>query len=300
MYASRGWDFLRTWGRLEEPGTNMLAPPMKDKKAEFEYMAGGPVYKLEDGGLLLAYHTEYHLDSYYIYFSAIGLAVSYDDGRSFTDLGLVLTTGLDKDKWLDWGYDFEKYPTLRHVDMRGAPIAISDGFLYIYFTDIFFNGDELSGTNMAVARASLEEITEAAKSGETPVMKKYYMGAWEEPGLGGVSSELFGPEMIGAYGGAWWYDVSFNTHLNKYLMIYSSAIVADICVTVSEDGLVWEPPLRLVHEPNEQIYVSIIGEHGNADRVSGKSFYVYYTDSVMGGFERWDDAELHRRLIEIN
>lgn len=67
-------------------------------------------------------------------------------------------------------------------NVQGAPYLISGGNIYMYYSD----RDTLGYPHVAVARTSLSSLIQAARSGGlTPVWKKYRLGAWTEPGLGG-------------------------------------------------------------------------------------------------------------------
>ena len=51
-------------------------------------------------------------------------------------------------------------------------------------------------------------------------------------------------------------------------------------------------------DPGEQFYPTIVGMDPNPSQ-SGASFYVYYTDSILGGWDRWQDARWVRRRIDL-
>ena len=51
--------------------------------------------------------------------------------------------------------------------------------------------------------------------------------------------------------------------------------------------------------PGEQFYPSLVGTGANP-QITGQSFYVYYTDSKKGAWNRWGDAQIARRAITIN
>ena len=71
---------------------------------------------------------------------------------------------------------------------------------------------------------------------------------------------------------------------------------SDLFITCSEDGIHWADRRKLAIENGEAFYPSIIGFLDDP-RVTEKEFYVYYTFSTKGAWERWDDAAIVRRKI---
>jgi len=47
-----------------------------------------------------------------------------------------------------------------------------------------------------------------------------------------------------------------------------------------------------------QFYPTIVGMEPISSQ-SGASFFVYYTDSILGGWDRWQDARWVRRRIDL-
>ena len=100
-----------------------------------------------------------------------------------------------------------------------------------------------------------------------------------------------------------WFDVSFNKYLGKYIMVVSAqnsnTNKPNLYLTESADGLVWGSRKLIADEPGESFYTTIVGS-GSEPRVSGQQFYIYYTFSVAGEWDRWSDAVLARRLISCS
>jgi chitodextrinase len=67
----------------------------------------------------------------------------------------------------------------------------------------------------------------------------------------------------------------------------------------SPDGLSWTGSTVIANATTEQFYPTVLGEDGNPN-MTGQQFYVYYTSSVTGGFNRWTDAVLARRLVSLS
>lgn len=70
-------------------------------------------------------------------------------------------------------------------------------------------------------------------------------------------------------------------------------------MTWSDDGIAWAERKILVDENGECFYPSILG-FGDDQRQTGTEFYVYYSLSTKGGFERWHDAVIARRKITVS
>lgn len=245
-----------------------------------DYAAGGPVYYDEaNDRLLLFYHGELHdpieVNKFYGY---IGMAVSYDGGETFDDLGEIIRPNIvigDPDRTA---------PT----EVGGAPYIIKDGYFYVYFKDMLDDG---SVVNLAVARASVADVLSAAALGTTAAWQKYAGGSFNTPGLGGAPDNLIPGQPT-----AVWFDTAFIQSLNKYVMVYSNGYSAPSMhlITTSTDGIHWEDP-ELLYEnfsPNEMSFVSISSpDFANQRVITGDHFYLFRTVSATAysGF-RWDDA----------
>jgi hypothetical protein len=69
-------------------------------------------------------------------------------------------------------------------------------------------------------------------------------------------------------------------------------------LTQSADPLVWPAPQQLTQEAGENFYPTIIAP-GADPRQSAGSFYVYYLHSSGGGFKKYQDGALERRLVTL-
>jgi hypothetical protein len=72
----------------------------------------------------------------------------------------------------------------------------------------------------------------------------------------------------------------------------------ELFVTWSDAGIVWAGRRKLADEQGESFYPSIVG-FGEDPRQTGTHFYVYYTFSEKGGWDRWSDAVIARRKITV-
>jgi hypothetical protein len=301
-------------GTLENPGQDsMRKMNISGVPAEYNYAAGGPVYKIDDDTLVMFYHVEYHLNNYWrTYYSEIRMAVSTakDTGGHFIDFrdsGLVLRANMTREKFTE----LLKTKSLTKneffcVELMGGQIVVHDGYVYMYYKDVIDkDGDFWSNYNeLAVARTSLEELKTAVKNKTVPVFKKYYQNGWTENGIGGKSSPLKDRQdlLVG------WLGITYNTHINKFIMVLSENHYppprytyqkTDMQIMTSDDGVNWGKRRRIsgANEPRELLYVSIIGAEGNDSLTTGQEFYIYYTRTQS---LTWDDKDVVRRKITLD
>ena len=280
FYAANSSKSLKTIGTLTDPAQT------KGKKAKvyhvpkktYKYLAGGPVYEDEaSGARLMIYHAEKHFRGKYS--SVLGLAASVDpNGLAFYDLGPIIEPNMPAGQ------------ASHSVDVGGGSFAVLDGQFHVYFRDYLAAG---GSSQLAVARAPLDELVSNSLRGIRTPFTKYYDGDWSEPGRGGLSSplELGNPAN-------WWSSVSYNEYLDELVLVTSQWQAAgtgpDLYLTTSPDGVNWSPRQHLGLEPGEQMYPTIIGT-GADPQITGQSFYVYYTNG-----SRWKKASLVRRQVTFD
>ncbi len=280
FYGANGGKPAKTTGTLTDPGKSKKSVSITGlPKKTFDYVSGGPIYRdPASGAKIMVYHAEKHGKSAKDYYSVLGLAVSTDAaGVTFRDLGTVIEPNLQSGL----------------TEIGGGSFAVVDNHLNIYYRDWHIGG----GTaETAVARAPISELVSNALNGRGTAFNKYYNGSWSQPGIGGKASalELYNP---------WnnWSSVSYNDYLNQVVMVSAAntASQTDLFITTSQDGINWAPRQMLVADAGEQFYPTMIGT-GSDPTHTGKSFYVYYTDSKKGSWNRWKDAQLVRREITLD
>jgi hypothetical protein len=279
FYGPNSSNSVKTTGTLLDPGASKQSVKITGApKKAFSYLAGGPVY--EDpysGARLMVYHAEDGGKGKSFY-AMLGLAISTDpEHREFRDLGLIVRPNLPSG----------------NAEIGGGSFTVVDGYMNVYYKDWLANG---LTSELAVARASMVDIMNNALMGQGTAFQKYYNGSWSQPGLGGLSSPLEAPNPANA-----WVAVSYNTHIGEYVMVSSQWMPdgGDLYMATSPDGVNFGPRQAVAVDPGEQFYPSIFGT-GPDPRITGDSFYVYYTDSKKGGWSRPDDAQLFRRQITVN
>lgn len=288
-YGNDKWgSATRAVGTLDNPlGTappiDMSIDPNPDPNvnpfyASYNYMGGGPVYRVPDGmsgagNLLMVYHAEINTQHNASFYSVLGLASSTNEGMSWTDLGEIIR--------LNQAYRDE----LDGFDIGDPPLAISpDGkYFYIYFRDWLANGTIHWGntlTAFSVARAPISEVFAAAFGAKPHAagFQKYYAGTWGlQPGIGGYSTDL---QPNAPYAGE--LQVAYNSYLKRYVMIIGEGVL--FAYAESEDGLKWTTPVVLKQFENvSNTYVMPVGT-GDDPHILGQQFYLFYT---YGGQDGW-------------
>jgi hypothetical protein len=234
-------------------------PAVNPYYSSYDYMGGGPVYKVPDGmpgagNLLMVYHAEINTVTTQSFYAVLALATSTDNGMSWTDLGEIIRVNQAYRQDLD-GYDIGDPPLVTSPDGK---------YFYIYFRDWLANGTthwENTVTLVSVARAPIAEVLSAA-FGSKPhaaLFQKYYAGDWRlEPGIGGYSTDL---NPNAPYSGE--VQVAYNADLKRYSMIIGEGAL--FAYAESPDGLQWTTPV-LIHQFTGQpnTYVMPVGMGGRS------------------------------------
>jgi hypothetical protein len=231
----------------------------------YTYIGGGPVYQVPQGQVgagnwLLVYHAEYNDPPYYM----LGMAISSDKGSHWTDIGEIIRYNVP------FSYEGPAAPGA----IGDPPLVVSpDGkYFYIYFSDWLKDG---ANTNASVARAPIAAVLQAAFGGAVHFaapFEKYYKGAWNQPGIGGLSTDLI-PEAHYAGGN----NVAYNSYIHRYMMLNSDS--QNYSYAESIDGIAWTDTIflgMLGDVPNLAGYSGPIGTGDDPD-ILGREFYVYYT-----------------------
>lgn len=165
----------------------------------------------------------------------IGALVSYDGGESFTDLGLILTSGDAPNCASQNGF---------FAGGHGDVSVITDPegeYFYFFFGN--YNGP-LDTQGVVAARLAMRDRYNPAGN-----VWKYFKGAWTQPGLGGRTSPVFPAKVEWQRPDTdsfWGPSLHWNTHLQTYVMLLNRSCC--------EPG--W---------PQEGIYISYNSDLSNPD-----------------------------------
>ena len=282
FFAANSGSIAKTTGTADNPAVSVSIASMQiqNPKHAYNYAAGGPVYRdATTGNLFMFYHAEIWDSNAVNFWSLLAMAKSVDGGNTWTDLGEIITPN----SFFGEG----------NHEITGGTFTIAGEYLYVYFRDRFHDGTEI---NLAVARARISDVLAAGASNDVTAWNKYFNGAWTEPGMGGVSSALESGNP-----GTNYMSVSYNAYSGKYVLVMVDPTSGNWNLSIIEslNGLTWSSRVIIETESGESYAPSIIG-FGEEPRDSGQQFDVYYTYSLVGGFNRWNDAVLARRALTLN
>jgi hypothetical protein len=196
------------------------------------------------GALFGFYHAEDHEGMPPIpggipgFYCCIAAAVSRDGGASFEKLGPSITNSRPKDVQGRADQGCGDLCAVAAADHRD---------LYVYYSD--HSHIDNRGVQICLARCPREEL------GRTDRWRKYYRGAFAEPGLGGMETPVVSAATL--RGDALFPQVTFVPALRRYVMVFNvhvyreyrqqaKPVQSGIYIACSEDGLRWSKPTQLI------------------------------------------------------
>lgn len=216
----------------------------------------------------------------------IGAVVSFDGGRTITDLGIVLETG----EAFDCNTN-NHYFAGGHGDFS-VVLDRNKEFFYFFFTN-YSGPDEQQG--IVTARLAYSDRLHPAGA-----VWKFYAGAWEEPGVGGRMSPIFpaAANWQRADTDSYWGPaVHWNTHLERYVMLLNRSCCGDdfpqegIYIAYAADPAApaaWSTPAKLLdiedigYRPG--FYPQVMGlSWGETDTLAGERARLY-----IHGLSDWE------------
>ena len=249
-----------------------------------DYAAPGSVVRdpafADERHLLMFYHGENHTFAGVThpavpYYASIGLARSSDGGRRWTRVGKIV------DGLLPHGDG----PAPRGALGAGTPSVVAhDGWWYLFYVD--WNTSLPDAIHLARAPIS--------GGGLPGTWSKWHDGAFAEPGIGGVSTPVIlppAPADRSIY--AAMPDVSWNTALGRFLMIYECDDA--FRAASSTDLITWSTPTAFLANPagaasrrsgqTWMSYPTLVSLGTDSDRVTGASGQLFHARGV------WDVVE---------
>lgn len=142
----------------------------------------------------------------------IGALLSYDGGRTFADLGVILTSGAPVD-----------CRAKNHFFGGGNgdfSVVLDEAGGYFYFLFTHYGGD-LSEQGVAAARLPFE-----ARYNPRGAVYKYFAGEWREPGLGGRLTPVFAAKQAWQRADPdsfWGPALHWNTYLERWVVLMNRA-----------------------------------------------------------------------------
>lgn len=219
----------------------------------------------------------------------IGLAWSVDHGNTWKYLGRIISPYGD--------------PSSHNI--QGLPYVIKDGYFYAYYVDKVTTPEGIR-SGIAVARASVESVLAAARSGNvgTDLWRKYDGQQFVNLGMGGQATPIapwgitHSQAVYSSQSGKYYMPLTFMTwpdgaggRINSSVKIYESS-----------DAVNWSasPFLVLADETAATLrpdsgyqYCSLADRAGAPNAVAGQHFYVYcmkdpYMQSSNFAIYRWE------------
>ncbi|MCX6606645.1 MAG: hypothetical protein NTV52_24085 [Acidobacteria bacterium] len=142
----------------------------------------------------------------------IGAVVSYDNGASVIDLGIVLESGDAPDCNAKNGFFASG-----HGDFS---VVLDREKQYFYFLFTNYGGD-VSEQGVVTARLAF-----ADRANPAGAVHKHYRGEWIEPGIGGHMTPIFQANRAWQREDAdsfWGPSMHWNTHLKRYVVLMNRA-----------------------------------------------------------------------------
>lgn len=236
----------------------------------------------EDGSIFAWYHHEPAgvCGNSRLTAPKIGALVSYDGGRSFSDLGIVIESAYPVDCSAQNGY---------FAGGNGDFTVVLDRERdYFYF--LFSNyGGPVEAQGVAVARLPFYR-----RGSPFGAVEKYFNGEWCEPGIGGRVTPIFPAAAAWELPEAdsfWGPSVHWNSHLNMFVMLLNHSCCSpgwpQEGVYASFNGSLsnpagWTAPVKILD--GGSWYPQVIGRSPNGtDSLSGRTARFY-----MDGVSDWE------------
>lgn len=212
------------------------------------------VFRQSDSRMIGFYHAEDHWfprNRDYIAWKSMGLATSDDNGRSWTDLGQILTSSTPKPEEPEWGGAGDACVIWHEADQRWI----------CYYQNHFIH-------------MAMSEDPDAAPGS----WFKHDEGDFSEAALGGNATPISGLKGVPGSNPS----VHFNTYLGLWVMVYHGWSPPCIYIASSIDGYSWSAPRQLVCGPQggKAWYPTIIGE---SDVLAGETARLYYASFSPDG-----------------
>jgi hypothetical protein len=230
------------WRHLTEARTVLTAGGPESFDNNVVAITG--VYRHVDRRLFAVYYAEDNLRPGF--YASQGLAVSSDEGNSWTKLGQIITGAKSK----EWVKALTPGPGGGRAGgalMSGAVVSADGGWWYVYFTTRF--RAELPNLFITMARARLNGATPAPGS-----FFKYHDGRFDQPGLGGMESPVLSLESDSLNVAD--PHVIWSPALRQYVMTLDLVSWPElqnqvplrrsgVAIAFSGDGLRWSKPTKL-------------------------------------------------------
>jgi hypothetical protein len=250
------------------------------------------VWQADDGTVYAWYHHEQVglCPGTTLHVPVIGALVSYDAGKSFKDLGIILSSGEPNDCSARNGY---------FANGHGDFSVILDREKQFFYFVFGVYGGEASRQGIAIARMAFTNLTAPVGT-----VWKYHAGSWNEPGLRGHVTPVF-PATVGWQAedtdAFWGPSIHWNTHLENYVVVMNRSCChtgwpqEGIYLTMTadlSDPAAWSAPVKVLATGDWYPWVLGIGP-GETSAEAGKTvrLFVRNFSEWQITFERADEQE---------
>jgi len=257
LYSSAGEPKLNTFG----PGLEYFdtKPVLLDRRDHLPMWIES-VWQDDDGKMYGWYHHERVgvCPNANLNVPEIGAVMSLDGGKSFIDLGIVLSSGEFTNCYSQNGYFANG-----HGDFS---VVLDRQHEYFYFLFGAYGGD-LSGQGIAIARMPFANVSKPVGA-----VQKYYKDEWLEPGLGGRVTPIF-RAAVGWHeantDSFWGPSIHWNTYLRRYVVLMNRSCCSPrwpqqgVYITMNEDlsdpgG--WTEPVQITEYGDWYPWVMALGD----------------------------------------
>jgi hypothetical protein len=138
----------------------------------------------------------------------IGAVVSYDNGKTFIDLGIILSSGERTNCFAQNGFFASG-----HGDFS---VILDRERRYFYFLFGAYGGD-VSQQGVAIARMPFANLLNPVGA-----VWKYHQGEWSEPGIAGSATTIFPASVSWGEAGTdsfWGPSIHWNTYLRRFVVL---------------------------------------------------------------------------------
>ena len=205
--------------RMSGPGALALSldagPPSVEPRDRYPLWIES-IWRDEDGTVYGWYHHEPDAQTICgnrkLTAPRIGALVSHDGGVTFTDLGLVLTSGDSSNCSAENGFFAGG-----HGDFSVIPDR-EKKYFYFLFTNY---GGSAQHQGVSIARMAFED-----RANPVGAVHKYFLGEWSEPGVGGMLTPIFPAATPWDRSDAdsfWGPAVHWNSKLETYVVVLNRA-----------------------------------------------------------------------------
>lgn len=186
------------------------------------------------------------------------------------------------------------------VNIGGVPYIVRNGEFYVYFNDgIYGEGDGMGyPRHVAVAKANVQDVVNAARNLQTTTWTKYVNGSWTGNATTSVGSAVLDNTYLYEDVHS---DAAYSTALGKYLMTVQTHQSSRLNLYSSSDGVVWSMEAAVdaaapgsVMQPYST-FVDYDGGTNDGREVDGE-FSILYPRKAWGNYEHDD---LYRRSVTI-